>query len=447
MSIENIHKIAIGCKTNATVEPQKKYLFVGKDYPDVELKMFRKDSILLSEPVDLTDPSAPRVTGEFFRQFSPKYHHHRWPISLNQVVHASYQRPPDNRSRSGGRSPMQIAGHRTFEQCYARKPQIEQPGKLQQAANIYSMEARPIANTKSAASLNERLDRDPPTDQILSSNQQSQMPAPVPEGSFLDFLTKTAKETVLQSKEAELKEPPAEEKSGAPWEALSITFERSHRRWEPSEIAYWMLENDRLSFPAEYVPSLIDKVYFVNMVTLRNPKVALDPTVGSDEFLVSVNANLGPFDPRSAEEGLRWIYKAALRHMLLKYTDYQHMHTPITDDRIRVLQEKFYPGKPQFGELLKNSTFASKKKFYQLFEESPAFRLEYMSYVNTWAERDHYEHCIKKYKELHKFVVFTIKKKPHQLHRPILYQFRKRLCMTVKEVREIIQLMNRIAWR
>lgn len=443
-------KLKLDNLRNADKVSEKKYMFVGKDYPDVELKMFRKDSILLQENADWTDPFAPRVTGEFFRQFSTKDQQVRWLKNRSLATNTCLQASQDIRFLESRDQPASIKKITTIEETGI---QSQEPDHKSGSQSLFHNIANEINDTDQRLiylagmvsyreSLCSELHR-----QTIS--QSRQMNSQAREGVINTVLGQIVEPKGTESFRLSCSiDNTAEEKvERKTWKAPPSKTELSGIGWEPYKIAYWMLENNMLSFPEGYIPNLNDKVYFAKIAALQSAEISLDPTVRSEEFLASINARLTPSQPITAEHGLNWIYKAALRYLLLKYTDCQPKSKTISEDWISVLQQRFFPGKVDMCQLLKCGSYPIKKKLYYLFKTSVTFKSEFMEYVNTWAVKDHYGYTIKKYRDIYELVLSAAEKKHSLLNVTIAQGNRDRPRMTSTQTADMVKLMNDLANR
>lgn len=444
MRIGEMSKAELDSKNESEKELQKKYLFVGNDYPDTPLQMFRKDSILLREPDLLLDPLAPRVTGEFFSQFSVNNRYHKWIIQMNAIDQTALRRHVYMHKIDCRSQPSCIGRYASSDDL-----QYSESLPVQYFSPIYSIQIKENFQNETAIK-NDNLII---TEKDGRLNELKQTDLNKREGIVTKLLSQIAEQTGLNWKISAKSNDNQQIHSSFDSSQVQFCDKSSIRKkkqktlykYKAPEVGYWMLENDRLSFPDGYVPNLTEKVYLANLAILRNPKITLDKNLAAKEFITTLNTILAPNQPKSTEEALRWLYKNTLRYLLIKYTNYKKQPHLKTEACIKILQERFFPGKPRYASLLKSSVPPRKNKFTTLFKASPTFKHEYMEYVNTMAEHDQYDYNIERYRDMFTLVAGAMKKNPQMLDRPILHHNNKRLCITAKEVRDIVKLMNDIA--
>jgi hypothetical protein len=210
------------------------------------------------------------------------------------------------------------------------------------------------------------------------------------------------------------------------------------------EIAYHMIENNKLAVKHSDSVSFEDKVYLSNIVNIRNPVLLVDPTLEIGRFVQEVNKNLGEPQDKRNDDRLRWIFKRAIKFFLCHYTKYRPNKLFRREDYMPTLTKRYFPKNPEMEDDMLNSTFASKKKLMKMFSYSPLFKKDFMEFANNRIESLFHEESMKHYAEMHREVIETINKDATAYKKGFLKATNKRLDWRSSDVKHTIGQVNRL---
>ena len=84
-----------------------------------------------------------------------------------------------------------------------------------------------------------------------------------------------------------------------------------------------MIENSKLVVPTSRSLTFEDKIFISNLISLRHKDKIVGVCLDRDDFIATIDINVGsPILPKS-DEKFRWIIKRVVKFMLQKYTIYQ----------------------------------------------------------------------------------------------------------------------------
>lgn len=213
-------------------------------------------------------------------------------------------------------------------------------------------------------------------------------------------------------------------------------------RTRASHLAYGMIETNRLDLKSYGDLTLEEKTFLSNIVNIRHPDVVIDPDQDLDSFVDQINSKLGQPQTKRNDDRLRWIFKRFIRHTLCKMTPYKPSKLHRREDYMATLTNYYFPLNPELEEDLLNSTFASKKKLRKLFCLSPLFKNEFFSFVNSQIETLHETESIGHFESIFDYMIETLKTNPEVTKIGFVRERFKRLDWRKVDVQDTVRQIN-----
>jgi hypothetical protein len=211
-----------------------------------------------------------------------------------------------------------------------------------------------------------------------------------------------------------------------------------------AELTFKMLEQNRLDISDARNLSFEDKAFLSNILNIRHTGIFVSPSLPADEFAGQFNQHLGQPSDKRNDDRLRWIFKKAVKQMLMDHTGYRPNKLFKRENFIGVLTAKYFAGKPEMQTYLLDSTFASKKKLKTMFQESALFKEEFLDFVNNRVQEIHHSESVRTFDEMHRFFSDRLADSPQEACRAILREKYKRLGWRESDVKNTIAQINKL---
>lgn len=183
--------------------------------------------------------------------------------------------------------------------------------------------------------------------------------------------------------------------------------------WTLVELAMNMIENHKLS-PLKFGElSEFDKVYLANIVFIRN-KAKVDPTLPTEQFVETINSNLGEIKEKRNDDRLRFIYKRAIKFLLGKTSDYMANKLHKMEDFKEPFIEYYFPSHPDKSGItseVMDTSFASRKKLLKFFKLSVTFKQDFLNFANNDMQKMYLKYTKETYEAMQKQLAIRLAKK------------------------------------
>lgn len=427
---------------------QQKYQFIGKDYPDVELVLFRKDSKLLESSLYINQCKE-MINKLFFRSNVLKK---RTPSYSLPSIRNNLQFTFDGVG-SCLESKEKLQEDSSNTNLIKRYETSETPSRLfcGQKRDLSLILHHPSTNRALSYLNKESLYfKQPNSDQSLEEIKFPSKPnfdsaSLEYQGAFHQVRTADASQSCNQGKLDFCKTTESEfpDFTLGFKEVEQTDRERIKPRMSEScsiapALAYRMLHNNKLEVPLNISLSLKDKLYLANIVSVRNPDADILPQLETDSFIEAVNEQMCSSPNRRNDDKLRWLFKRTLRYFLCKYTNYLPNRSCKREIFMPILLKRFFPNNPEFESELLNSTFASKRKLRRIFSISPLFKQELIDYVENDLEIQCDRELKKRFVDLYQIIETFLDQNPDVLSTKIFIQLKKRIDWNRNDVKEAI---------
>lgn len=211
-----------------------------------------------------------------------------------------------------------------------------------------------------------------------------------------------------------------------------------------AELSFRMLEQNKLDYRDAMLLDFEDKVFISNILNIRHNSIFVNPNLPLDHFVHELNQHLGQPSDKRNDDRLRWVFKKAIKQMLMDHSDYRPNKLFKRENYIQSLTQRYFPQKPDMETYLLDSTFASKKKLKKMFLESPLFKEEFLDFVNNRVADIHHKESVQVFSEMHRYLKEHLALYPHAAARPFLKDRFKRLGWRESDVNNTIVQINKL---
>ncbi len=208
------------------------------------------------------------------------------------------------------------------------------------------------------------------------------------------------------------------------------------------DVAIRMVEEGRLSIADFGAITHDEKTFLASLVFIRTG-IEVEPSLECLMFVEAVNSSLSSLKDKRNDDRLRFIYKRGIKWLLSRTTDYVANKLHKMHDYEQTFIEAYFPDNLDVSKSVMDTSFASRKKFQQLFDLSSKFKQDFLTFANTCLLADYkdsthstYANMLKDFKKLaSKGAGVNIK------HLKSLY---KRLPWKAADVKSTVDQLNRV---
>lgn len=226
---------------------------------------------------------------------------------------------------------------------------------------------------------------------------------------------------------------------------------------EPSFIAYQMIENNNLDVKKLDTRRMskgeieMFKLFIANIVYIKSKaRAKVDYKANMHDFVAQVNESLGQPEVKRPDDRLRWVYKRFINQMLMDKTEYRPTKNHQKETYLGVLVQEYFSKNPntqiyKFGlEVLRDSSFLSKKRLKEMFAKSESFKLAFKNYVSNFLLKDCQREFQNDYQRMYLQLEAELIKYPNKKNKldTILRETSKRLPWKSVDVQNTIQQVN-----
>lgn len=161
--------------------------------------------------------------------------------------------------------------------------------------------------------------------------------------------------------------------------------------------------NIPLTSSQNYQLCRLDKVFIANIVYIKKG-ACIDTDLDQALFVQAVNKELSQIKEKRKDDRLRFIYKKGIRTLLSNSTGYSVNKTPKMEEYSDKFISHYFPKRNSVIENVLNTTFASCKRFKQLFSESQKFKEEFVEIALPQLEKEYNEYRKDTYQKMLKIV-------------------------------------------
>jgi hypothetical protein len=148
------------------------------------------------------------------------------------------------------------------------------------------------------------------------------------------------------------------------------------------DVAIRMVEEAKLMIADFGEISLEEKTFLASLIFIRTG-VEVDPGLESLKFVEAVNASLTSLKDKRNDDRLRFIYKRGIKWLLSRTTDYVANKLHKMHNYEQSFIEAYFPHNLDVSKSVMDTSFASRKKFQQLFDLSAKFKQDFLDFANS----------------------------------------------------------------